>query len=248
MSRSNRPTVVRDLVLGVIGIASFVLGICVAAPVATAQEVTVPAASNIFGAGHASPPEPGGGGGGLLPVMIPIPPHQPEETQAVVFDSVTGEVTCCYPYDQWNGPDGGPYGWGGTNINSYGGISGMIDSNAVIFLAGVFVTDAEPADPAPVRLDFSEGQIGTLFTDLLPALNQTFFIGDGHANDVAQVFHVPEGATRLFLGFLDAQDFMNWPGYYDDNAGDLQVAYSVVTSVPSPTAVASWGRVKSLYR
>jgi hypothetical protein len=238
---------VRGPNLAMITATCWVLGIFAVIPLARAQEVSVPGASNIFGAGHSVPPAPGGGGAGLLPVMIPIPPHQPGETQSVQFPSVTGEISCCSPTGFWNGPDGAQYEYG-TDIYSYGGISGLIDADAMMFLAGVFVTDAEPSDPAPARLDFSNGQIGTSFLELSPALNQTFFIGDGYADRALQVFHVPEGATRLFLGVLDAQDFMNWPGYYDDNVGAFLVAYSVTASGPTPTEIASWGRVKSLYR
>jgi hypothetical protein len=85
-----------------------------------------------------------------------------------------------------------------------------------MFLVGVFLTRKAPADPAPPRLDFSQGEN---FKKLSPKIAQTFFIGDGGG----RVFRVPAGATRLFLGFADGALFKGLPGYYLNNAGELCV-------------------------
>src|SRR5262249_39942824 len=71
------------------------------------------------------------------------------------------------------------------------------------------------------------------------ALNQTFFIGDGltgTGSGSVQVFHVPDGATRLYLGFADAFFFQGDPGYYDDNTGSLTATFMVtaISGVPEP--------------
>lgn len=121
-----------------------------------------------------------------------------------------------------------------------------------MFLVGVFLDDSEPQDPAPVRLDFSatvltdpsNNRYGEHFLELRPALRQIFFIGDGlteTGQGGRQIFHVPDEATRLFLGFADSYNFglvgCNCPpggctpapndtslaGFYLDNSGELTV-------------------------
>jgi hypothetical protein len=107
-----------------------------------------------------------------------------------------------------------------------------------MFLAGVFLTDDEPVDPAPARLDFSANDS---FTDLSPLINQAFFIGDGltgTGSGAVQRFHVPAEATRLFLGFEDAFGF-GFPGglppsSYADNVGSLTATFEITTAIPEP--------------
>ena len=120
-----------------------------------------------------------------------------------------------------------------------------------MFLAGVFLDDQEPVDPAPPRLDFSAGALTDDFAKLGPALNQTFFIGDGQALGMPQVFRAPEGATRLYLGFADAWDFGDpfaAPGYYGDNGGALLVDVWVGVDGPIPTVRITLGGLKARYR
>ena len=94
-----------------------------------------------------------------------------------------------------------------------------------MFLAGVFLDDTEPADPAPSRLDVTNyNTLGTI----QPALRQTFFIGDGlTAASARQDFIVPAGATRLYLGVVDAAGFQGGPCCYDDNVGSISVSYEI---------------------
>ena len=67
-----------------------------------------------------------------------------------------------------------------VDMDSFGGISGMqlFESNPadrrVMYLAGVFLTDAAPSTPAPASLDFSSTALGTSFSELSPLLQQTF--------------------------------------------------------------------------
>lgn len=185
--------------------------------------------ANIFGAGHDTPPAPDGGGGGTLPTLLNIP--EGLGGGWVEFGAITGVVSCCDSLDfAGNGPDGGPYASGDTDVTSFGGISGLVHSGKTMFLAGVFVNDNEPSDPAPARLVYDDITDGS--SNYSPELNQTFFIGDGQGDalpftdigGVTQKFFIPAGATRLYLGFVDAYEFGNPtdpPGYYNDNVGQL---------------------------
>ena len=97
-----------------------------------------------------------------------------------------------------------------------------------MYLVGVFLTDAEPSDPAPPRLDFSSTALGHDFATLAPAIGQTFFIGDGKtAGALTQDFTVPAGATRLFLGLADAYGFADEPGTYYDNSGSFMATFTM---------------------
>lgn len=200
---------------------------------ASARSIVVPATSNIFGAGHAIPPDPGSFGPGTLPPVIHLP-HAPLRT--ITFDSVTGLVSPKVSLNWWNGPDGGPYATGDTDILSHNGISGIIHDHATMFMVGVFTDATIPADPAPPRLNVTTSHTDTRFT---PLLFQTFFIGDGltgTGSGSLQVFEVPAAATRLYLGFADAYGFgdpTDLPGSYGDNAGEVTVVYTIV---PSPGA------------
>jgi hypothetical protein len=203
-----------------------------------ASLIVVPGMSNIFGAGHSTPP-----GGGILP---PSYTFLPGSNLILTFDSVTGVVS----YNSggnYYGPDGlFGYGDGGTNITSTGGISGITyagSPHAMMFLIGVFLNDSEPADPAPNRLDFSPSGLNENFTELYPELRQTFFVGDGltgTGSGVIQVFHVPATATRLYFGFADGYDFQGLPRYYGDNIGAITASFNMAsasTPVPEPATM-----------
>lgn len=135
------------------------------------------------------------------------------------------------PSASFFGPDGN--GTSGSNLNSLGGISGFLGPQGP--LVGLFLNDDNPqAGPAPTRLDFTPGGLGTNFGSLAPELGQVFFIGDGLTGDgLRQKFIAPTGATRLFLGVADGFGFGGAPGAYDDNNG----AFAVET-VPEPGAIA----------
>lgn len=135
-----------------------------------------------------------------------------------------------------------------TDIQSTNGISGLrlyeSDPNArrVMFLAGVFTSDTEPVDPAPLILDFSSTSIGTSFASLAPLLNQTFFVGDGltgTGSGAVQSFFVPDAATRLYLGIVDGQAFVGAPDYYDNNEGSFLLQGMVSVPEIDPSAVGS---------
>ena len=183
---------------------------------AVVQTVTVDAQANVFGAGV------GGikaNGGGKKPVVIQF---EPFKKQVLWFTNIAGKVSCCSGGSTFNGPEGGTNAGGSTDIQSSGGISGIIDKKRTMFLVGVFVGYPGPAAPGPARLDvtYSAGQ-----TDIFPRLDQVFYIGRGTVlgSKTPQKFHVPQGANHLVLGFADAYSFNGSPGAYDDNQGELTV-------------------------
>jgi uncharacterized protein (TIGR03382 family) len=149
----------------------------------------------------------------------------------VELTSVTGAVRAGVTFPL-NGADGGTSASGTTDVLSLGGISGLIHQNRTLFLTGVFLGPGPASDPAPARLDVTNANGVSEFS---PLLAQTFFMGDGlDAAGNVQRFTIPAGATRFYLGFVDALDFGNptdLPGHYDDNSGTLRVNTNVV---PAP--------------
>jgi hypothetical protein len=180
------------------------------------------ATANIFGAGYGDAPSPGGGGGGTLPPGWRLPAGA---ARVVTFPRITGTVTPRQESEPDNGPQGA--GAGSTDIESWRGISGILDGKNGMFLVGVFLADGEPTLPAPPRLDFTSRE---QFDTLAPLIGQTFFVGDGSGRR----YEVPATATRLYLGFADAfnGDFYHGqPGYYGNNGGRLEVVASGVLDV-----------------
>lgn len=177
--------------------------------------VVVTAFANIFGAGQETPPQPGGGGAGQLPPVWPLPAG---ETRIVTVPMASGEVHGRYGQAPPNGPGGEEII--GSDIESLGGISGIVHDNKAMFLVGVFLTDDEPTDPAPERLDFTDNED---FDLLEPEIGQTFLIGDG----IGRRYLAPSGATRLFLGFAEGMFYKGAPGWYGNNSGALEVRVEV---------------------
>jgi hypothetical protein len=222
-------------------------------PVKAAQ-LNISGDSNIFGAGKTSAPAPGGGLGGQLPPMYNF---AAAAGQVLTFSNISGSVNYsgAVPATSANGNGDGGY-LSGTNILSYGGISGIRHDNTFGFLVGVFLNDSEPTGSGPSALDFTNN---TSFAELSPLLNQTFFIGDGLTGSGVgniQRFLVPEQATRLFLGFADGNRFQGFPpipglpGYYGDNTGSLVANFEIQSAaepVPEPCTIlgtlafAAWG-------
>ena len=141
--------------------------------------------------------------------------------RVLTFPRVAGKVTPIVGEAPLNGPDGDHRG--PTNIDSLQGISGIMDFTNGMFLVGVFpLTDSVPRRPAPPRIDFTETE---QFHVLAPRIGQTFFIGDGKGRS----YRVPPAATRLFVGFADGFLYQGAPGWYGNNAGQLQVTARVAT-------------------
>ena len=177
----------------------------------------VPGQANIFGAGADAAPAPGGGGGGVLPTLWPLPP----DAREVTFPGLTGTVSPIVGVAGPVGPGGDDGRYGTTDVRSFGGISGLVDDEGM-YPVGVFLTDDPPREPAPERLDVTDVE-GC--DSLRPGIAQTFPIDDGGDCRVP----VPEGATRLFVGFVDGYYYKGAPGWYGNNAGKLTVTVEVVT-------------------
>ena len=183
-------------------------------PSGSSATLTVNATDNIYGAGLATPPDPGGNGGGQVPVDVPIP----SGTTWISFSDVNGTVANAVGAS--NGPDGRT---GSTDITPTGSISGLIDSASLFYMTGVFLDGPQPspASTPPTTLNFTDDHS---FASLSPELDQVFYVGDGltgtGTGDV-QYFQVPSGATDLYLGFVDGSAFDGPPGTYSDNSGSL---------------------------
>ncbi len=133
------------------------------------------------------------------------------------------------------------------------GITGYADYDYGHFmaLAGVFLTDVEepPASELPAqRLDFTTKRDASStakqhdFPEVSPGLKQVFFIGDGRSTEyplglalrsgpTIQRFHVPPGATRLYLGFQDRNDNTNNSGRL---TADVQLRLRTDEEQPPP--------------
>lgn len=148
---------------------------------------------------------------GVLPAIITLAAGG----GAIVFSNVRGRIGCTHGSSY--GADGGGCVGGNTRIKRS------------LFITGLFL--AERPGTRPAALDFSEAALGMAFTELRPLLGQSFFIGDGltgTGSGAQQRFVIPAGATKLYLGFADAQAFQGDPGAYDDNTGSVAMRLTQV--------------------
>jgi len=204
----------------------------------TYSQQVVSGACNIFGAGLTTPPDPGGTGadyshnygGGVLPPGFALPPNP----GVLTFASVTGRISVNdYGPDDLNDPDGVGNNTTSWEVAGAGSLSGIVAPDQG-WLVGVFLASGGPSGTAPPMLDFYSA--GTSFTTLSPQIDQTFFVGDGLTGDgtgTVQNFVVPAGATQLFLGIADSNNWGGPTGHYDDNDGFFQATFTI-TSVPEP--------------
>jgi hypothetical protein len=182
--------------------------------VAVAGSREVRASANIFGAGLEFPPAPGGGGAGALPTEWDLG----ASAGVVEIPAASGCVTPIVGMAGWNGPGGDLLG--PTDVASTDVISGIVHESNGMFLVGVFLGEGAPAGPAPDRLDATQAE---LLEQIEPNIGQTFPVGDG----VGHRYIVPTGATRLFLGFADANGYLGPAGWYGNNSGALDVVVAV---------------------
>jgi len=193
--------------------------------------LTIDATDDIYGAGHSTLPAT------IYPGTFPPSDTFPvDPNEILTFSSVTGMVGCNFVIT--NGPDGPCWPGVNTTVTSYGGLSGIdVDQNNM-FLVGVFLDASEPSGPGPAVLSYNYGTPGSLSTSdpsFSPALDEVFFIGDGLTGTGAgmeQIFNVPAGADRLYLGFADSFDSV--PSYYADNVGSLTATFEITTATPEP--------------
>jgi uncharacterized delta-60 repeat protein len=128
------------------------------------------------------------------------------------------------PLIEASGPDGGQT----ILSHDFGPEHGVSDITAPInALLGIFLGPDQPDQfPPPDALDFSTPESRD-YASLSPQLQQVFFIGDGFTSQgEAQHILVPAGATRLFLGPMDASQFNN-----NEGAFTVQVSTKSLPSV-----------------
>jgi len=197
---------------------------------------------NIFAAGLPSTTT---AGGGQLPASFAL---SDLGSPAVLKLLVVGhKLSCC-------GVGDNPGADGNANLQTAivpktGSLSGIVHHSRNLFLTGVFVPAPGNAAPRPPDLAYYApadlaagtsppgGSLADTALDMRPALGQVFFIGDGRGIDAGgqlaqQRFHVPDGATTLYLGFADGLNIGDpnhgtpspaEPGSYADNSGEVTV-------------------------
>jgi hypothetical protein len=110
--------------------------------------------------------------------------------------------------------------------HNLGAALGKADLNAPInSLVGLFLTDEDPSgEAAPGTLDFANEDSRNQ-PHIEPLIGQPFFIGTAKtAAGVDRQVVIPEGATRLFFGIMDAYEWNN-------NTGSLSGAIQSTSSL-----------------
>lgn len=210
-----------------VSLAALGLGLAPAlAPASTT--LVVRGDANVYGAGHAAVPS-----DGILPPSI----AGLEGGMTVQVSVLAGQTSCASGQIPFLPPDGGNcLGNGSTDIAASGGISGYTD-NVQMPLVGVFLTDAEPVDPAPAGANWGTEHNRLSYS---PPLRQVFFIGDGVTGTTPQTFVAPAGATRLFIGYADGAAFLGPPSFYGDNGGGATIDVEVSNGLDFGDAPASY--------
>lgn len=156
------------------------------------------------------------------------------------FTAVTGGLNCCNDPGNLATPEGGNWLGPASTITGINGISDAF-GNTQLPLVAMFGSEADPFGNAPpAALPAWDAQNPVSQT---PALYQVFFVGDGRtgfnaAGGALLTFTAPAGATRLYVGFVDAANFVGVSAWYDDNPG--AVAGTVhLAAVPEPATFAS---------
>jgi Flp pilus assembly protein TadG len=96
-------------------------------------------------------------------------------------------------------------------------LNGLSNTRAPIgAIMAVFLNNAPShAAQSPTNLDFNNASQRD-YASISPELRQVFFVGDGkRANGEVQKIIVPQGATRVFIGMMDA-----WQ--WNDNVGNFK--------------------------
>ncbi len=182
------------------------------------------------------------GSGSTLPTVTPLAPGA---GRTLTFSSVTGSVIL----NNGSGNNtSNADGFGAVAFNDQPGITGTAGLSGIIapnagYLVGAFLSGTETSgQTAPATLNFD--QIGTNFSSLSPLTDQVFFIGDGQVGTgtgIIQNFVVPNGATELVLGLVDALNYNGAPGAYGDNSGSFAATFNVVagssTATPEPASL-----------
>lgn len=188
-----------------------------AGPTRIQAMVTVPATANLSGAGHSVlPPDPADHPG-TFPILVDLPAGT---GRTMTVTNVSGTIDIDGTGDlKFLPADGFPYRPNAIAGPSIWGVTAPA-TNRHAFLAGVFLGPTEPADPAPPS--YAAEPTASTFSGI--TLAQAFLVGDGLDGAVpdtgdVQMFRVPDGATRLFLGFYEID--------YGDNSGAITAQVNV---------------------
>ena len=207
---------------------------------------TINGTAVIFGAGRTGNAA-GSNFGGTAPPAFTLTAGT---NRVLTFSSVTGTVT--FNGGGNNNDADGVGSASDTVIDPFQGISGIsFNANGAQpgragYLVGVFINgtptgfaDGSSGSNAS-NLSFDATTIG--FSSAAPALNQTFFIGDGRTGDgtgAFQQFIAPDTASSLVLGFADAPGYHGTPGSYADNGGAFTASFTVTGAAgPEPNTFA----------
>lgn len=158
------------------------------------------------------------------------------------FSSVTGGVNCCGDANQLGTPEGGNWLGPGSAI---GGINGISDAfgNTQLPLVAMFGSETDPfGSAAPAALPAWDASNPV---SQAPGLYQVFFVGDGreglnNAAGALLTFTAPSGATRLYIGFVDAGSFNGTSAWYHDNPGSIDATVNL-SAVPEPASYVLMG-------
>jgi hypothetical protein len=156
------------------------------------------------------------GRGGVLPAKLALAAGG----GYVIVSQVRGQIGCAG--DSAYSADGGNCVSSRTELNAADHVSGILDEQRTLFLTGVFLGD-HPGPP-PAGLNFSDNALGKSRESYEPQLGQSFFVGDGltgTGSGTPQRFVIPQGATALYLGFVDGNYFAGDPSWYSDNTGSI---------------------------
>lgn len=158
------------------------------------------------------------------------------------FTGVTGGLNCCGDPNNLATPEGGNWLGPASVITGINGISDAF-GNTQLPLVAMFGSETDPfGSPAPAALPAWDAQNPL---SLAPALYQVFFVGDGRtgfndAGGALLTFTAPTNATRLYVGFVDAGNFVGVSAWYHDNPGAVSGTVNLA-AVPEPASVALMG-------
>jgi hypothetical protein len=178
----------------------------------------VPVTANIYDAGHNTRPAINGGALGTSAIGFDIPSGVHRLMSLV---DVTGSTFFGNSHVPVTNADGSSIFYKSGTFAAAGGLAGPA-STLVQTLAFVFLNDSTPGGKAPAP--FVEPDVNAAnFSDV--KLDQIVFIGDGIAEghgDTVQQVAIPDDATRVFFGFVDAPAIGAGPGAYQDNRGSVE--------------------------
>ncbi len=191
---------------------------------AASIEVTVSGQCNPWLAGMPAGSDLPDAAPGQSPILVDLPIAGGD---VLTFDFLNGGVSN-WQYGALSGPDGVT-----SSVYSHNGNGFSTTAAPVNSLMGVFLSDQQDPTAVVAGLNFEDNLD---FLSLAPELQQVFFVGDGLANGTTvQQFIAPTNASRLFLGTMDSNEWIN-------NIGSFNVVVnSSSESVPEPNTLLMFG-------